>query len=181
MKPLNEIFDRILRDDNLICLTMENDALSYPIPGKIGGLIVERFFLYPNHSQPLKTRPYAWLSVDAQCGDILQYARCEADDFAASLQVPLETELDYSAAVEASFRKILSKRQEYDKVYQTIREFAFHDSLTAEQIASLTRYILLQSELFREPLLRFYRALSPEFYEWVAKLKNFNAQGGNVV
>lgn len=172
MIPLQEIFEKLIRDDHIVCAERETEGLSYPVPGRAREFIVERFFLFPNLPQSTKPRPYAWFSVDMQSGAMVHFSHCRVEDFAAQLNIPLEMEVDYRPAVGISVREARRKRQEYEDLYAHIREYAFSKELEPEQREQVREYLGLQRDLFQEPLLQFYRMLSPEFYTWTEKQAN---------
>ena len=170
MMTLNEIYERILRDDCVVCFYQDEGALSYPLPGKIGEMRVERYFIMPCHVQPVKYRPFASLVVDAEQGDVLSFTRCEVSDFAESMNLPLDTGVDYSAPVALGYKEITQLRSEYAALYRDVRTFAFEPVLTDAQMAQLRRMLRMQDDLFRPTLKDFYRCLSPEFYAWAEAL-----------
>lgn len=163
---LNDIYERIFRDDCVVCFSQEEGTLSYPLPGMTGDRRVERFFVMPSHVQPIKYRPFAMLTVDPCQGDVLSFARCEVNDFAEALNMPLDTDVDYSAPVELNYREVARLRGEYAALYREVRAFVFEPELTSGQTRQLRQMLALQDSLFRPTLKDFYRCLSPEFYTW---------------
>lgn len=169
MQTLEKIFEHLVQNHMIAAVQTELEALSYPVPARYGEILAEKFFVFPNQPGTKKNRPYAWLSVDTKNGRLLQYSRCEADDFAASLGIPVGTPVDYSAPVSESFRKTLAAKKEFSETYRIVRGLAFKDELTEEEKGELQRYIALQKQVINEELFAFYRALSPEFYLWLDK------------
>lgn len=167
MKTIEEIMGIMAHNNCIIAANLETASLSYPVPGKEGDGIVERFFLTSNQPAAVRRRPYAWLQVDTETGRLLQYAHCSVQDFAASLDAPFTDMLDYSAPGGGSYRELLAKKQEFAKVYGEVREFVFADELDSGQQEKVRRYIELRDQVIGSQVLEYYRVLSPEFFAWL--------------
>lgn len=170
MMRLEDIQNKTVKNNNLIVAQLEVEALSYPVAGMENGRLAERYFLFPNRPGVKKRRPYAWLSVEAETGRVLQFTHCLLRDFAEDMHVSLDEEIDYGAPMSGSYRKILEAKLEFSSLYEEIRAFVFSDTPDEGQKEKVIRYQELQNQLINKQLLAYYRRLSPEFYQWIEKV-----------
>lgn len=171
MKKIEEMMGAMVKNNYIVAANIELDAFSYPIPRQYGAKMAECFFMYSSQPVTRKSRPYAWCAVDPETGSLMQYSRCECNDFAANLKIPMEQQIDYSAPVQCSYRELKGKQREYAALYARVREFAFAPALSDEQANLLNQYMNLHGQLINPDLEPFYRELSHGFYEWVEKNK----------
>ncbi len=170
MKKLEEIINGIVRGNNLAAVRLDQESLSYPVAGQNNGKKADCYFVFSNHPNARKGRPYAWLHIDSETGGLMQFAHCSVWDFAERLQVPLEQEIDYSAPMEGTHREIIEAKVKFSRLYGEIREFAFSDALDERQKEKVMQYQELQAQVIGEELLAYYKCLSPQFYSWIEGL-----------
>lgn len=167
MKKLEDIMTSLVKNNDLTVANLELDAFSYPVPGRNGGKMVEHIFLYPNQPKTVKPRPYAWITVDSETGELLLFQRCTYMDFAQNLQIPIGQQVNYAIPAEYSHKEVRQKQRAFTSVYAQIREFAFSDAVNDSKKELLRQYQELQEQLINPETLPFYRSLSPEFYQWM--------------
>lgn len=167
MKKLEDIMMSLVKNNDLTVANLELDAFSYPVPGRKGKIMVEHMFLYPNQPKTVKPRPYAWITVDSETGELLLFHRCIYTDFAENLQIPIGQQVNYAIPVEGSRKEIRQKQNTFTSIYAQVREFAFSDVVSDSKKELLCQYKELQEQLINKEILPFYRSLSPEFYQWM--------------
>lgn len=167
MKTLEELYEAMVCDHNVVVAQSELELLSYPVPGLENGALVERFFLFPNQPKAMKRRPYAWFTVSPETGKLLQFAHCSIQDFAAPLRAALTEEIDYSAPTGGAYREVLAAKRAFSERYEMVRTFAFAERLSPEQTEQLAQYRRLQDQVINAGVMEYYRLLSPEFYDWM--------------
>lgn len=167
MKKLEDNIKSLLKANHLAAASLELDAFSYPVLARENGKLTEHMFLYSNQPITKKPRPYAWLAIDSETGQLLIVCRCAYKDFAAGLQIPPGQLLDYAAPISCSHRELRQKQRAFAAVYEQLREFAFSDTVSGSQRNLLQQYQELSEQLINAELRPFYHALSPEFYRWI--------------
>lgn len=171
MKKLEEMMTALVKDNYLVAANIELDAFSYPVPRQNGTKIAECFFLYSNQPVTRKPRPYAWCVVDSETGSLMQYNRCECNDFAANLHISMEQHFDYSVPVQCGHRELRDKQREFAALYVQIREFVFDSVISDRQKEMLNQYEDLHKQLINLDLVPFYKELSHDFYEWMERIR----------
>lgn len=156
-------------DRMLAVCNLEREALSYPIPGIIKGRRVERFFIYPKTSCSKRRRPYAWLTLEMEKGNIIQYEHCAIHDFAAELHAEPGFMLSYAVPGNTDFQTAQVMKKKYMTQYEKIRTFVFEKNLSKEQFHNLTEYNKSMEAIWEIELMKFYKALSPEFFDWIER------------
>lgn len=167
MKPLDEIMDRLIQENQIHAIELEIDALSYPVISKIGDRIVEKYFVFSNQPHPVKSRPYAWIVVDSGSGELLSYNHCLYHDFAQKTGVQMGDSMDYSAPMGGTFRDILKEKKRFTALYEEVRKFAFHEQMDKDQQEILIEYASLHKKLIGKELELMYHELAPDFYSWI--------------
>lgn len=171
MKKLECIISELITENKIIAVHMETESLSYPVPVLLEERIfAERFFIFDNHSNYEKTRPYAAVTIDSDTGKLVSYENCTVCDFAKEAKIPLGTVIDYSIPGKLSFKESLKKKKEFSEVYNKIREISFAENLDENQINMIKKYKELHREIINEQIYKFYYFLSPGFYEWIDKV-----------
>lgn len=170
MNTIDELMESLTADGHITAANLEMAALSYPVPGRVNGRPVERFFLSPNQPAAVRQRPHAWLEADAETGRLLRYAHCSVEDFASALNAPLTDAVDYGAPAGGSYRELLVKKREFARLYEEIRAFAFTEALDAAQREKLRQYREIQGQVIGPQVLEYYKALSPDFFQWMDQM-----------
>lgn len=140
-------------------------AFSAPVPCVDSGRVTERRFIFSSRHEYKKLRPYAWLETDIQSGELIFFHKCsEKDfvDFAAS-----DVSLDYSLPFGELMGKQLALCKLMTQTYNDIRNYVFSENTTAAQKRVIKTYHDAFVYSTPKDLIRYYEALSPDFFEWI--------------
>ena len=149
---------------------MTGGVIGCIVPASENGRIVERSLLRSVASRSKKLRrPFAWVGFDRDSGMMLYYKHCMTEDFVNTEEYPAGTELkgDFSSP------RTPEQQAEYESAlwecYEKIRDFALDNDLSGEQKELVRRYKKQWELTVMTGLLPYYKALSPEFFEWLGK------------
>ena len=147
----------------------KNTAVSQFLPGKKGERVVERAFFYPA-MRAKRGRPSAWICLDRDSGRLENYSCCFVDDFVKDDPYRPEQTIDYSFRVPRTAVRQAQLMKRQAELYERIRKFAFCSRDQAEEDC-LREFLNLLEQTVPEGLKPYYRALSPEFFQWAGKAK----------
>lgn len=147
----------------------KNTAVSQFLPGKKGERVVERAFFYPALGAK-RGRPSAWICLDRDSGRLENYSCCFVDDFVKDDPYRPEQTIDYSFRVPRTAVRQAQLMKRQAELYKRIRKFAFCSRDQAEEDC-LWEFLNLLEQTVPEGLKPYYRALSPEFFQWAGKAK----------
>lgn len=143
----------------------DGGVIGHFLPAIENGIKGERAFLR-NGTAGVKTRPYAWISVDSEHGQLLFYKHCASEDFMDSEQFTPTDEIDISFISPRSALEQITKERELLSSYNTIRDIAFRPDLSNSQKESLREFLKIWEDTICTGLKPYYRALAPDFFCW---------------
>lgn len=149
----------------------ENISLSYPVPVCAGTLRMERSFLYPQISSPMRSRPFAAVTTAMDDGALLLYEDCRIRDFMPSPAPNVNERIDYQVprAATKGAQEFLLEQGMINKMYELVRQIAFSDVLTDAQREVLSKYYSMLEGTVPAALFPYYNALGDDFFKWVKK------------
>jgi hypothetical protein len=153
---------------------LDGHACSKPIISRENKRIIDCFFLYcfspkdKSEEAPCEysmfDAPFAKLAVDSISKELVYYRdnKTHPSEF--------EDELNsYLLGFSYSDEEIDEALPQYQKTYVLVSEFAFVDEINSEQKEILSRYMKAFEIITQTNMKRFYRELSPEFFEWAER------------
>lgn len=153
---------KLMNDGNLV---VPRVRLSHFVPCRENGLITERAFVQANAA--VIERPFAYLGVLPETGELLYYKHCGFEDFVDTAEYPFGMDIDGSFATERDVDSHIAMERDLLDVYGFVREYAFTQSLGEHQKEALDKFNGLFAQAVPKGLLPFYRALSPAFFAWI--------------
>lgn len=135
-----------------------------PCPGDRG--LVERAFLYRSGAGS-RLRPEAWLEWSGETGELICFSHCRDRDFVDTARYPLGQEADYTISASGGAMEQVKRLRRLRSLYAGLREFAFAQTLTAEQGAVAGEYARLLSQVIAPGLRPYYEGLGKEFLRWL--------------
>ena len=151
-----------------VVMTMfgEGVCLSYPLPDITKAIWVERFFIYPAGSRLMRSRPFGMLTVERESGNIIAYQDCRWADFMDADQHPFETLISYELPRKITVKEFKVEQGLINKLYESVRCFAFHEELTQEEKETLSKYMVLLLRSVPVSLLPYYQKMGKNFFRW---------------
>ena len=145
-----------------------NCALSFPVPVRRAGHILDAVFLYDMGTfLAVRARPFASALLEHGSGILLEYRNAYLGDFMDTQKYPLTQKIDYSvpyAKTAAEQGKLLER---IDGLYESIRELAWKNEPDEGEKRAAEEYGTCFFRAVPGDLLPFYEALSPEFFAWL--------------
>ena len=135
-----------------------------PCPGDKG--LVERAFLYRSGAGG-RLRPEAWLEWSGETGDLICFSHCRDRDFVDTARYPLDQEADYAISAPGGAMGQVRRLRQLRLLYTRLREFAFAQTLTAEQGSVAQEYAQLLSQAVAPGLRPYYEGLGGDFLRWL--------------
>jgi hypothetical protein len=152
----------------------DGDAWSRPVIGRENGRIIDCFFAFTfcpkdeteisRHDFSIFSAPFANIAVDSVTKELIYYVDNKTNP--KKFENPLNT---YSRDFNFSKEERETAFPQYQKAYVLVREFAFADEINSEQKEILSRYMKASEIITQTNMKRFYKALSPEFFEWAER------------
>lgn len=162
-----EIASSILQENALSVQFGSETTCSFPVPAKRGNQLVDAMFLYRSAAGHAGERPFAWVLLDSRSGEVLLLSDCAIHDFADTSRYPLDEPVELTLPRPLSAREHTKSFQELYEAYEQVRLFAFGAGLAPWQRDAADRYKSLFLRLAYTGHYPFYRALSPEFFDWL--------------
>lgn len=141
-------------------------APSETIPGPRDKGLVERAFLYRSGASS-RLRPEAWLEWSGETGELICFSHCRNRDFMDTARYPLDQEVDYAISAPGGAMEQVRRLRRLRSLYARLREFAFAQTLTAEQSAVAGEYAQLLSQAVAPGLQPYYEGLGRDFLRWL--------------
>ena len=165
--------------DNIISLLILDfeeyvpDGVSYsrPVIGQEDGQIVDCFFLY--NYDPEKSEfsaPIARLALESYQKRLVYYYSSHERPFGE-----VEATEMLKVVSPYSMEQRLDAGKKYPDCYMGVREFAFQESLSQDQLSALSEYLNILTILVPVNQKIFYVNLSPAFFEWMTNMLNYRA------
>jgi hypothetical protein len=169
MKAYFEILPELRNKITELCGS--NFGISFPFVDLIGGVKVEKVFIYPVSPKEMRTRPFGVVTFSMEDGLILKYENAYVFDFVDREKYPFDKKISYEIP-DGGKKTVKEHKLEMDiifKLYEAIRNFAFEEELTKEQVEILTKYYVIFEKSVPSSNIPFYKALSEKYMEWVIK------------
>lgn len=141
-------------------------SLSYPIPDITHAIRVERYFLYPAGNTLTRSRPFGTVTVEMETGRLLSFQDCRIQDFMDPEKYPFDQKISYELPRKIGIRQLKTEQSLINKLYESVRCFAFEENLTEEQKELLRKYWALFLSSVPTSLLPYYQKLGKNFYRW---------------
>lgn len=141
-------------------------AHSFPIIGKENGRIVDCFFIFSYSVEDEQfNSPIARIIIDSDTKELIHYRTADAEPFGSE---------NLSDSYPLQFLRSSEERWEaytaYQDTYVLVRRFAFTDELSPAEKNTLSDYMKALDALMAVHQKPFYRALSPAFFDWAARM-----------
>lgn len=162
--------DNIYRNHGINILKSCNGVVGYLVPCVENGRMVERSFIRYSNPQN-KTRPFAWIGIDYLTGVVLYYKHCMAEDFMDTKQYPADSQISGSFLTVRTAKEQEEMDQKLWELYKQVRELVFQDSLSELQKSLVGEYKKQWKLTVLTDLQCYYEALSPEFFQWLARFE----------
>lgn len=164
----SKTFQHIDSHKKLEYLFPKEALFSYPVAVRRKDKFFDGFFVYNGTvKNGMGKRPFGWVLLSMLDDSVSLASECEAIDFISTTQYPLDGEVSMKLPDSTAPGKIKRLRSELYEVYARIREFAFEENLSRDQVADIVRYKDLFMQLCHKGLYPFYHALSPAFFHWL--------------
>lgn len=167
-------FTRIYRDldqQKKAAFLFEKDSLfSYPVIVRREDSLYDGMFVYRGESPKKKDtalRPHGWLLLSMDSGEVALMAECKAADFIGTVEYPLDETVSMKLPDTTDASKVKRLAGELFEAYEELRQFAFAEQLSREEVAAVVRYKDLFMRLCPKGLYPFYHALAPAFFHWL--------------
>ena len=164
MQSYSTIFPQVKRE--VSALFGDETCLSEPIPDVTAGVRVERYFLYPVNRQTMRSRPFGYLTTSMESGQVLLYQDCRVRDFMDTGEHPFSEPISYALQEKIGVRQFRTEQSLLRKLYESVRTFAFQDTLTEEQKQTLESYLVLLFRSQPAALLPYYSKMGKNFFRW---------------
>jgi hypothetical protein len=174
--PMTELTQRISKHPlRQVCITLES-RISYWIPFRRNrdGKLYLKAFVYAApavYNRPQRIyRPYLQLICDPTDGALVAMIDCRYDDFAADIHTErIVCEIQPGDAPAATIEEVEELQARLDAGYDYLLPIAFMpvERLTQQDRESLAQFKSLFARLAVACLSDFYRALNPEFFNWL--------------
>lgn len=170
---ISDINKKIRANNAIMLQNYEGTALSAYIPKIINGKLYELSFVYnmsPSGKGYLMTdRPYAWLAVSPNSGEILFYNDCTYIDFISTCDYPLDGTISLKLREKLTVDEFLKLDEEFIITYEELRKFVFKENSILDKTEKelIQKYKNLFNKLISEDLVPYYKALSPAFFTWL--------------
>ena len=128
--------------------------------------LVARAFLYRSGAGS-RLRPEAWLEWSGETGELIRSSHCWDQDFVDTARYPLDQEADYAVSAPGGAMGQVRRLRRLRSLYARLREFAFAQTLTAEQSAVAQEYAQLLSQAVAPGLRSYYGGLGRDFLRWL--------------
>ncbi|MCC8098213.1 MAG: hypothetical protein LIO44_06655 [Eubacterium sp.] len=146
-----------------------NSSASFLVPYRLDNYILDAAFLYPNYPSPEKTRPTYFILCDIKRKALVELRNAYINDFIDSEKYPMDTKISYRVPFAKTVAEQAKLVNNIKAAYPFIRNIAFKTDVSEEDKAKLREYANAFKKAVPEALLPFYKAASPEFYEWLEK------------
>lgn len=164
MLEYNALFRKV--KETVSHLIGDQVSLSYPMPDVTKGVWVERFFLYYSGFSTERTRPFGLLTVSMESGQIISYQDCRFSDFMDTEKYPFSEKISYALPKQVSVKQYQVEQSLINKLYESVRQFAFKTELTAEEKETLSKYFALLLQSVPVALHPYYQKMGKNFYRW---------------
>ena len=154
--------------NNALSVLKGNIRLSHFIPSIENGYMAERAFVISSLPKA-PHRPFAYLGVLSETGDILFYKHCAVEDFMETKSYPLDTKVDDQLPADRTVEEQIHMERQLLETYEVVRQFAFRDELTSQQKVALRRFSELFNRVVPSGLMPYYHGLSSDFFRWAQK------------
>lgn len=148
----------------------KDSLFSYPVLVRREDALYDGMFVY-RYEDPKKKetahRPHGWLLLTMEDGQAALLAECKAADFIGTVEYPLDETVSMKLPDTTDASKVKRLVGELFEVYEELREFAFAESLSRDEVAAVVRYKDLFMRLCPKGLYPFYHALAPAFFHWL--------------
>ena len=141
-------------------------SLSYPMPDVTHAVRVERYFLYPAGNKLTRCRPFGILTVEMDNGRLLSYPHCRIKDFMETEKYPFDQEISYELPRKIGVKQFKVEQSQINKLYESVRIFAFEENLSDEQKELLSQYWALLLQSVPASLQPYYQKMGKNFYQW---------------
>lgn len=148
----------------------KNFAVSFPVPSMIQGHCTDRYFLYSNNPEKLRSRPMVWLELDGSSGAVLSMNHCFVADFVNGEVYPFDKLIDYTVPDNTSVSAQMARIRKLHELYRDVKATAFQEKLTEEEKAVVKQYVRLLEETAPVALMPFYRELGNTFFAWIEEI-----------
>lgn len=140
--------------------------LSYPMPDITHAIRVERYFLYPAGNTLTRSRPFGILTVEMESGQLLSFQDCRIKDFMETEKHPFDQNISYELPRRIGTKQFKVEQSLINKLYESVRGFAFEEKLTDEQKELLSKYWVLLLRSVPSSLQPYYQKMGKNFYRW---------------
>ena len=171
MKTFHEIRATLMSTHFLLIDRKEKTRLSMPVPAKQAGKKLELVFLTDMAGADSETRtcprPYAWMKIDAEKGQIVQYQDCSVADFIDPAKYPMDAPVAnlIDALTQEEFKAL---NEAMTESYEKLRVLYFDDAKAEGETAALQEtYRNAFFKVIRKGQYPFYQALNPDFFRWM--------------
>ena len=138
----------------------EGMSLSEPIPSKCDDGIIDNYFLYyEDLEEHIISGPTSAFGINSETRTMV-YVKT-----ASECQFPIG--IDQEIVVEKNLLDIQKFYEKYYAMYETTREIVFCEDCTKDQKDMLADYYMNFSMMFDKRVLALYKALSPEYFQWL--------------
>lgn len=144
----------------------EQVCLSYPMPNVTHGVWVERYFLYPAGNTLNRSRPFGLLTVERDTGRMLSFQDCRLSDFMDTEKYSFDQKISYEFPRKIGVKQLKEEQGLINKLYESVRCFAFEESLTDEQRELLSKYWALLLSSIPAALQPYYQKMGESFFRW---------------
>jgi len=157
----------ILQENTLSVRFGAATTFSFPVLMRHGEKLADGMFLFQSPQNPggLGPRPFAWIMLDSADGEALLLADCRIHDFAPGL--PHDEQVRMALPRPMAGKTYARSYQELYEAYEELRIFAFEPDPADWQREAMERYKGLFLKLAYVGHYPYYRARSPEFFDWL--------------
>jgi molecular chaperone GrpE (heat shock protein) len=163
-----QLYKRLDNQRKLEFLFPADALFSFPVAVQRDGGLYDGFFTYkqPDKKRDSATRPDHWLLLSRE-GALGLACDCAVRDFIHTPDYPFDEPVSLALPETTDKARVKKLVAELEEAYADVREFAFDENLSREQVASIVRYKDLFMRICPKGLYPFYHALSPEFFHWL--------------
>ena len=164
MKTYTDVFRKVR--EMVSYLFGDQVSLSYPVPDVTHGVRVERYFLYPAGNTLTRSRPFGILTVEMDNGRLLSFQDCRLRDFMDTDKYPFDQKISYELPRKIGVKQFKVEQSLINKLYESVRGFAFEENLTDKQKELLSKYWVLLLRSVPASLQPYYQKMGKNFYRW---------------
>lgn len=138
------------------------DGMAYSFPlttHDTFGNVIDNYFVY-GIALPsgITSSPTAYIGMHSETGRVAYYH--EYEGICVSAETPFDS---------IPYEEYKSLTQKYERIYPSVRNFAFSPFLKIEDRRLLLDYFNLQCRLFTGQI-PYYRSIAPSFYSWMIRM-----------